>query len=66
MVTDAADSKSVLTAEDGGKFKIAADCSILPYLTRNIVTLEDLTQGRTCVIWSNDQNAAEKIMAFPE
>lgn len=66
VVTDATTSKSVLTSEDGAKFEIAPDCSILPYLTKNIVTLDDLTQGRTCIIWSNDQNVAEKIMVFPE
>lgn len=66
VVTDATTSKSVLTAEDGAQFEIAPDCSILPYLTRNIVTLDDLTQGRTCIIWSNDQNVAEKIMVFAE
>lgn len=66
VVTDATTSKSMLTAADGTQFEIGADCSILPYLTRNIVTLDDLTQGRTCMVWSNEQNVADKIMVFPE
>lgn len=66
VVTDAAASKTVLTSEDGTAYELAPDCSIFPYLTKNIVTIDDLTQGRTCMIWSNDQNVTEKIMVFPE
>lgn len=66
VVTDASTSKSELTAADGTKYEIGADCSIVPYLTRNIVTLDDLTEGRTCMIWSDDQNVAQKIMVFAQ
>ena len=66
MVTDAATSKSVLTAADGAEFTLAEDCNIFPYLTRNIVTLDDLTQGKKCVVWSDDENTASKIMLFAE
>ena len=66
MITDAATSKSVLTAVDGTEYTLAPDCNIFPYLTRNIVTLDDLTQGRKCVVWSDDDNAAVKIMVFAE
>ena len=66
MVTDAATSKSVLTATDGTEFTLAEDCNIFPYLTRNIVTLDDLTQGKKCVVWSDDENTASKIMLFAE
>lgn len=66
VVTDAAASKSVLTAVDGSKFEIPSDCTILPYLTKNIVTLDDLAEGRTCLIWSDDQGVAQKIVLFAE
>ena len=66
MVTDASTSKSVLTAADGTEYTLADDCNIFPYLTRNIVTLDDLTQGRKCVVWSDDENTASKIMLFAE
>lgn len=66
MVTDAGTSKSVLTAADGTEFTLAEDCNIFPYLTRNIVTLDDLTQGKKCVVWSDDENTASKIMLFAE
>ncbi|MBS6956236.1 MAG: hypothetical protein KH230_23750 [Enterocloster asparagiformis] len=66
VVTDAASSKSVLTTTDGATFEIPSDCTILPYLTKNIVTLDDLAQGRTCLIWSDDQGVAQKIVLFAE
>ena len=66
MITDASTSKSVLTAVDGTEYTLADDCNIFPYLTRNIVTLDDLTQGRKCVVWADDENSAVKIMVFAE
>ena len=66
LVTDAATSKSVLTAADGTEYTVESDCNIFPYLTRNIVTLDDLTQGRICVVWSDEDNAALQIMVFAE
>ena len=29
-------------------------------------TLDDLTQGKKCVVWSDDENTASKIMLFAE
>lgn len=66
LVTDAATSKSVLTAADGTEYTVESDCNIFLYLTRNIVTLDDLTQGRKCVVWSDEDNAALQIMVFAE
>lgn len=66
VVTDANTSQSILTAADGTQYQLAEDCQIYPYLTRNIVTLNDLTQGSTCVIWSDADNRAVQIMVFGE
>lgn len=66
VVTDAASSQSVLTAMDGTEYTLADDCGIVPYLTRNIVTLDDLTQGRKAVVWSDGENTATRIMVFAE
>lgn len=66
MVTDASTSKSILTAKDGTEYTLASDCSIFPYLTKNIVTQDDLTQGRKCIIWSDSDNNAVKIMLFAQ
>lgn len=54
-----------LTANDGITYTISADCQIIPYLTRNIVTIHDLTEGRTFLLWADSQNRASKIMVFP-
>lgn len=66
MVTDGSTSKPILTATDGTEYALTPDCSIFPYLTKNIVTLDDLTQGRKCVIWSDDSNNTSKIMLFAQ
>ena len=52
VITDAGSSQTVLTASDGTEYILAEDCDIFPYLTRNIVTLDDLTQGKKVVVWS--------------
>ena len=66
VVTDAKTSQSILTAADGTEYTLSADCNIFPYLTRNIVTLDDLSEGRSVVVWSGDENTATKIMVFAE
>lgn len=59
---------ATLTASDQTTYLIPENCTILPYLTRNIVTKEDLTKGTTCLIWSaNDASkTASKIIIFPK
>ena len=64
VVSDAETGSAVLTTVDGAQYEIGEDCQILPYLTRNIVTLSDLTEGSKCLIWSDGQGAASKIVLF--
>lgn len=66
VVTDAENSRTVLTASDGTEYILAEDCDIFPYLTRNIVTLDDLTQGKKVVVWSAEDNTATRIMVFAD
>ena len=66
VITDAESSRTVLTAADGTEYILAEDCDIFPYLTRNIVTLDDLTQGKKVVVWSGNDNTATKIMVFAD
>lgn len=66
VVTDAASSQSILTTADGTEYTLAEDCRVFPYLTRNIVTLDDLTQGRRGVVWSDEENTATAVMVFAE
>lgn len=66
LVTDAETSKAILTTSDGKEYTLAPECSLFPYLTKNIVTVDNLTQGKKCVIWSDQDNNADKIMIFAE
>lgn len=59
-------TSGTLTAVNGSQYTIKSDTQILPYLTRNIVTINDLTKGRTCLLWSDSQNQATKIVIFQE
>lgn len=40
-------------------------CSIFPYLTRNMVYLDQLYEGAHCLIWTDGNGTAERIMMFP-
>lgn len=53
-------------ATSGTTFTIPADCEITPYLTRNIVRIQDLAKGSTFLLWADGQNRATKIMVFPQ
>lgn len=56
----------ILTASNGETYQVAADCQILPYLTRNIVKLQDVQEGSTVLVWSDGENQAEKLVLFAE
>lgn len=66
MVTDADTSRAVLTAVDNTQYTLTDDCNIFPYLTRDIVTLDDLTAGKECVVWTDEDGNANKIMLFAQ
>lgn len=48
----------------GREFKVPADCQIIPYLTRQMVRLEDIQEGSRCLLWSGADGAVEKIVLF--
>ena len=48
---------------NASSFQVPADCPILPYLTRNMLYLENLYPGARCLVWS-DGSTASKIMMF--
>ena len=61
-----ADDEFVLTTADGSEYTVTAETRILPYLTKNIVTAEDLTEGTDILLWTSADDAAkaEKIIVF--
>lgn len=60
------DGSVTLTAYNGNysTYHVPADCAISPYLTRNVVTLQDLMQGRSVLLWSDAEGNAVKIVLF--
>lgn len=60
---EAADGGYQLTAADGLVFQVPSDCPISPYLTRNMLYLENLYPGARCLVWS-DGTTASRIMMF--
>lgn len=61
-----ADGSYLLSADNGIQYLVPADCEILPYLTRNIVTLQDVQTGNSCLLWSDERRAAQKIVLFAD
>ena len=54
-----------IRADNQTTYTVQSDTQILPYLTRNIVTLQDLVKGRKCLVWTQSgSNTAYKIVAF--
>lgn len=56
----------VLKTTTGEELKVPADCPITPYLTRQMVRLEDIAAGRKCLVWLDAGGQAEKIVLFNE
>ena len=51
-------------ATDGTTYMIPEDVDIQPYRTRNIVTPEDIAEGRECMIWLDGQGEVTKVVLF--
>ena len=60
------DGSGILTATSGSVYQIPADCPIIPYLTRNLVMLQDVTESRSLLVWSDAENVAQNLVLFAE
>lgn len=58
------DGSVSITGSNGNTYLAPADCTILPYLTRQMVYLDSITKGSTCLIWSDENHQASKIVLF--
>ncbi len=56
----------VLKTTGGEEIKVPADCPITPFLTRQMVRLEDIAKGRKCLVWLDAHGQAERIVLFNE
>lgn len=51
-----------LEATDGTVYEMTEDAQVVPYLTKNIVKMQDVQKGTACAIWYDDQNQVQKVM----
>ncbi len=59
------DGSATLTATDGQVYEIPANCSVIPYLTRQMIYVDSLTPGSACIIWTESgSNTANRVMRF--
>ncbi len=65
-VTEEDGGSLTLVATDGRLYRIPDSARITPYLTKNIVTMDDIRVGTACLIWADDENTAETVMIFAQ
>lgn len=56
----------VLVSTEGTTYQIPGSCPIIPYLTRNMVTLQDVTESRKLLVWQDAENNVQNLVLFPE
>lgn len=61
-----ADGNWSLKAADGTTYHVPGDCQIVPFLTRNLVRLEDVKASDNCMIWMDDMGSVERIVLFAQ
>ena len=60
------DGSYLMTTDTDQQYLVPENCEILPYLTRNLVTLADVQQGSTCMVWCDERLTAKKIVLFAQ
>ena len=60
------DGSYLMTTDTNQQYLVPENCEILPYLTRNLVTLADVQPDSTCMVWCDERLTAKKIVLFAE
>lgn len=60
------DGSYLMTADTDQQYLVPENCEILPYLTRNLVTLADVQPDSTCLVWCDETLTAKKIVLFAQ
>lgn len=55
------DDGYLLETTGGERYKISEDVEISAFRTKNIVTAEDLTEGKGCLIWTDEEGGVSSI-----
>ncbi len=61
---DEKDGVKTLTGKDGTEYALSQEVSIIPYLTRQMVRLEDIGEDSQCLVWMGDEETVERIVLF--
>lgn len=56
------DGAQVLTGNDGTEYQLAGDARIQPFLTKNIVRMEDVREGSECLVWLDTEGKIERMV----
>lgn len=56
----------VLAGNDGIQYPILEEAVVEPFLTRNIVAIEDIHEGSRCLVWMNADGAVERLALMAE
>ncbi|MCD8222599.1 MAG: hypothetical protein LUD07_10560 [Clostridiales bacterium] len=56
------DNTKVLTTNDGTEYPIEEDARVQPFLTKNIVQMDDIRKGSECLLWMNTDGMVERIV----
>lgn len=63
---DTSGGAKLLTGKDETEYTLARNVQITPYLTKNIVQIEDIERDSRCLVWMNDNGEVERIVLFAE
>ena len=57
--------EAVLTTACGEKLTVARDVRLMPWRTRQIVTLDDLVPGSRVLVWRRADGGISRVLLFP-
>lgn len=63
---DEVKGKNTLVGVDEAEYPLARSVDVKPYLTRNVVRLEDIESGSRCLVWRNGEGEVDRIVLFGE
>ncbi|MCD8082243.1 MAG: hypothetical protein LUE86_01650 [Clostridiales bacterium] len=60
------EGEQILVASDGMEYRISEGARIQPFLTKNIVRMEDVRDGSECLLWLDEDGAVERIVLLAQ
>ncbi len=63
---DEVQGRQTLIGADETTYTLTRNVSVQPFLTKNIVRLEDIDTDSRCLVWLNDEGDVDRIVLFGE